>query len=32
MRTFQQKVPEAKPDEWWAAGELVYDLDWPPGE
>jgi len=32
MRTFQQKVPEAKPGEWWAAGKLVYDLDWPTGK
>ena len=32
MRTFQQKVPGAGEDEWWAAGELVYDLDWPTGK
>ena len=26
MRTFQQQVPEAKEDEWWANMELVFDL------
>ena len=26
MRTFQQKVPEAKEDEWWATMELVFDM------
>lgn len=26
MRTFQEKVPEAKADEWWAMMEQVYDL------
>ncbi len=29
MRTMQQPVPEAKPDEWWAMMELVFDLGWP---
>ena len=28
MSTFQQKVPEAGPDDWWAPMELAYDLDW----
>jgi L-rhamnose mutarotase len=32
MRTFQQKAPEAGPSDWWTAGELVYDLDWPTGK
>lgn len=26
MRTFQEKVPEAGPDEWWAAMEQVFDM------
>ena len=26
MRTFQQKVPEAKEGEWWANMEMVFDL------
>lgn len=26
MCTFQEKVPEAGPDEWWALMEQVYDL------
>jgi L-rhamnose mutarotase len=26
MRTFQEKVPEAQEDEWWAVMEQVYDL------
>ena len=26
MRTFQQRVPEAEPQEWWASMELVFDL------
>lgn len=26
MRTFQEKVPEAKPDEWWAMMEPVFGL------
>jgi len=31
MRGFQEKVPSAKPDEWWAQMEQVWDLrDWPP--
>ncbi len=28
MSTYQEKVPEAGPDDWWAPMELVYDLDW----
>ena len=27
MRTYQEKVPEAKEEEWWAMMEQVYDLD-----
>ena len=26
MRTFQEKVPEAREDEWWATMEQVYNL------
>ena len=26
MRTFQEPVPEAKPDEWWATMEQVFEL------
>jgi len=29
MRTMQECVPEAKPSEWWAMMELVFDLNWP---
>jgi L-rhamnose mutarotase len=29
MRTMQERVDEAKPDEWWAMMELVFDLGWP---
>ena len=28
-RTFQERVPEAGDDEWWAAMEEVFDLGWP---
>ena len=28
MRTYQERVPEAAPDEWWAEMEEVFDLDW----
>ncbi len=28
MRTMQDKVVEAKPSEWWAMMELVFDLNW----
>ena len=28
MRTFQEPVPGAKPGEWWASMEKVFDLDW----
>lgn len=27
MRGFQQRVPEARPGEWWADMELVFDLE-----
>jgi L-rhamnose mutarotase len=31
MRGFQEKVPGAQPDEWWAQMEQVWDLHhWPP--
>ena len=26
MMTFQEKLPEAGPDEWWAAMEQIYEL------
>lgn len=29
MATFQERAPEANPNEWWAAMELVFDLSWP---
>jgi L-rhamnose mutarotase len=29
MRTLQERAPEARPDEWWAEMELVFDLNWP---
>jgi L-rhamnose mutarotase len=29
MRTFQERVPEARPGEWWHVMEEVFDLDWP---
>ena len=33
MRGFQEKVPGAMPDEWWAQMEQVWDLyDWPRDE
>ena len=28
MMTFQQKVPEAGPNDWWAPMPLVFDMDW----
>jgi hypothetical protein len=28
MHTMQERVPEAKPSEWWAMMELVFDLNW----
>jgi len=28
MRTLQERAPEAKPGEWWAAMEEVFDLKW----
>lgn len=30
MRTFQQRVREAGPGDWWTPMELVFDLNWPP--
>lgn len=29
MHTLQERAPEARPGEWWAEMELVFDLDWP---
>jgi L-rhamnose mutarotase len=29
MAELQARAPEANPDEWWAAMELVFDMDWP---
>lgn len=29
MRTMQEKVAEAGPEEWWARMEPVFDLNWP---
>ncbi len=28
MAELQARAPEASPDEWWAAMELVFDLNW----
>jgi L-rhamnose mutarotase len=28
MRTMQERVGEAKPGEWWAMMQLVFDLNW----
>ena len=28
MRKFQQKVPSAKPEEWWTEMEEVFNLQW----
>jgi len=28
MRTLQERAPEAKPDDWWAPMEEVFDLNW----
>ena len=28
MRTMQEPVPDARPGEWWASMELVFDLKW----
>jgi len=30
MRTMQERVAEAKPGEWWAMMQLVFDLNWLP--
>jgi L-rhamnose mutarotase len=29
MADLQARAPEASADEWWAAMDLVFDLDWP---
>lgn len=29
MATLQERAPEARPDEWWAPMELVFDTSWP---
>lgn len=29
MRELQEPAPEARPGEWWAPMDLVFDLDWP---
>ena len=29
MRTMQERVGDAKPGEWWAMMEPVFDLNWP---
>jgi L-rhamnose mutarotase len=29
MAELQARAPEARPDEWWAEMDLVFDLDWP---
>lgn len=29
MADLQVRAPEASPDEWWAAMEVVFDSDWP---
>lgn len=29
MSALQEPAPEAKPGEWWAPMEMVFDLDWP---
>jgi L-rhamnose mutarotase len=29
MADLQARAPEANPDEWWAAMDLVFDLNWP---
>lgn len=28
MATFQKKVPEAGPDDWWTPGKRVFDTQW----
>lgn len=28
MMTFQQKVPEAGPNEWWSEAKCVFDTEW----
>jgi L-rhamnose mutarotase len=29
MAELQARASEARPDEWWAEMDLVFDLDWP---
>jgi L-rhamnose mutarotase len=29
MGGLQERSPEARPDEWWATMELVFDMSWP---
>jgi len=29
MRELQEPAPEARPGEWWARMDMVFDLDWP---
>lgn len=29
MATLQERAPEARPDQWWAPMEMVFDLNWP---
>ena len=29
MRSMQERVLGAKPSEWWAMMQLVFDLNWP---
>ena len=29
MADLQARAPEARPDEWWALMDLVFDLTWP---
>ena len=28
MRSLQERAPEARPNEWWAPMECVFDLNW----
>jgi L-rhamnose mutarotase len=29
MGTLQERAPEARPDQWWAPMDMVFDLNWP---
>ena len=29
MATLQERAPEARPDQWWAPMDLVFDINWP---